>query len=280
MHIKKCSYLPDPVVLRESVVVEDGEHQSLVESVRIWQIFELEGKEKWKRTYKNDSIEIILKCIVKLHFFAFVGTGSIPYFPVWNVSNSYMYTIVSLYVSTYSQKPKPLQIKDNRLLGCFAEQLLNTVVKEPINKIYWKNGKALSNRVPKLNFEIIPKERIFRFLPKIFTSYGWTEHGWSWKLFFANFHILGPLGCLGWVVIHQNVKKLKSLHPNLEYHRVCTLVRFATPSTTSECAPPLEPKRGHIRRRVWVGGPNSGDWKKSSALCLLCGLNPNIPQKS
>jgi hypothetical protein len=33
-------------VLRESVVVEDGEHQSFVESVRIGQIFELEGKEK------------------------------------------------------------------------------------------------------------------------------------------------------------------------------------------------------------------------------------------
>ena len=27
------------------------------------------------------------------------------------------------------------------------------------------------------------------------------------KLFFANFQILGPLGCQGWVVIPQNVKK-------------------------------------------------------------------------
>jgi hypothetical protein len=31
--------------------------------------------------------------------------------------------------------------------------------------------------------------------------------------FFHNFQILGPLGCQRWVVIHQNVKKPKSLHP-------------------------------------------------------------------
>jgi hypothetical protein len=34
------------------------------------------------------------------------------------------------------------------------------------------------------------------------------------KNVFANFQILGPLGCQGWVVIPQNVKKKsKSLHP-------------------------------------------------------------------
>jgi hypothetical protein len=54
----------------------------------------------------------------------------------------------------------------------------------------------------KLNFETSPKKRIFRFLPKISAG-----HGWSWKIFFANFQILGPLGCQGWVVIPQNVKK-------------------------------------------------------------------------
>jgi hypothetical protein len=53
-----------------------------------------------------------------------------------------------------------------------------------------------------LNFEIIPKNRIFRFLPKISAG-----HAWSRKFFFANFQILGPLGCQGWVVIPQNVKK-------------------------------------------------------------------------
>jgi hypothetical protein len=54
----------------------------------------------------------------------------------------------------------------------------------------------------KSNFETRPKKRIFRFLPKISAG-----HGWSLKFFFANFQILGPLGCQGWVVIPQNVKK-------------------------------------------------------------------------
>jgi hypothetical protein len=39
-------------------------------------------------------------------------------------------------------------------------------------------------------------------LPKISAG-----HAWSWKIFFANFQILGPLGCQGWVVMPQNVKK-------------------------------------------------------------------------
>jgi hypothetical protein len=33
------------------------------------------------------------------------------------------------------------------------------------------------------------------------------------KKFFANFQILGPLGCQGWVVIPQNVKKVKITAP-------------------------------------------------------------------
>ena len=70
--------------------------------------------------------------------------------------------------------------------------------------------KICQTRLLTLNFEIIPKKRIFRFLPKISAG-----HAWSWKIFFANFQILGPLGCQGWVVIPQNVKKKsKSLHPN------------------------------------------------------------------
>ncbi len=65
----------------------------------------------------------------------------------------------------------------------------------------------------KLNFETRPKKRISRFLPKISAG-----HGWSWKFFFANFQILGPLGCQGWVVIPQNVKKVKITAPyTLQY---------------------------------------------------------------
>ncbi len=64
----------------------------------------------------------------------------------------------------------------------------------------------------KLNFETRPKKRIFWFLPKISAG-----HGRSRKIFFANFQILGPLGCQGWVVIPQNVKKKsKSLHPTVQ----------------------------------------------------------------
>jgi hypothetical protein len=33
------------------------------------------------------------------------------------------------------------------------------------------------------------------------------------KNFFANFQILEPLGCQGWVVIPQNVKKVKITAP-------------------------------------------------------------------
>jgi hypothetical protein len=32
-------------------------------------------------------------------------------------------------------------------------------------------------------------------------------------IFFANFQILGPLGCQGWVVISENVKKAKITAP-------------------------------------------------------------------
>jgi hypothetical protein len=33
------------------------------------------------------------------------------------------------------------------------------------------------------------------------------------KIFLANFQILGVLGCQGWVVIPQNVKKVKITAP-------------------------------------------------------------------
>ncbi len=38
--------------------------------------------------------------------------------------------------------------------------------------------------------------------------------------FFANFQILGPLGCQGWVVIPQNVKKVKITAPYCTYWRM------------------------------------------------------------
>jgi hypothetical protein len=52
------------------------------------------------------------------------------------------------------------------------------------------------------------------------------------------------------------------------------IVRIGIPSTASECVPPPEPKgKGHTRLRGGGGvGPDSDGWRKSLALCLLCGL--------
>jgi hypothetical protein len=61
----------------------------------------------------------------------------------------------------------------------------------------------------KLNFETRPKKAFSGFCQKFLQAMDEVEN-----FFFANFKILGPLGCQGWVVIPQNVKKTKSLHPN------------------------------------------------------------------
>jgi hypothetical protein len=42
------------------------------------------------------------------------------------------------------------------------------------------------------------------------------------------------------------------------------------PSLAGECAPPPSTGDTRLRVRGW-GSPNSDDWKKSLALCLLCG---------
>jgi hypothetical protein len=61
-----------------------------------------------------------------------------------------------------------------------------------------------------------------------------------------------------------------------EYYSVCPLVDLGLPHPfpASECAPPpLEPKgRGALSPagEGW-GSPNADDWRKSLALCLLCG---------
>jgi hypothetical protein len=98
-------------------------------------------------------------------------------------------------------------------------------IKDPINKTCWKIGKDLSNGLLKLNFKIIQKKCIFRFLPKISAS-----HGWSWKFFFAYFQILGPLGCQGCQGYLKMWKNSKSLHTTLhpsELH--CTLFIYTVP---------------------------------------------------
>ncbi len=64
------------------------------------------------------------------------------------------------------------------------------------------------------------------------------------------------------------------LHIYIEYHRVCPRVGIGDlplPLPQASVLLPPEPKRGHTRLRVrgW-GCPNSNDWRKSLALCLLC----------
>ncbi len=61
-----------------------------------------------------------------------------------------------------------------------------------------------------------------------------------------------------------------------EYHSVCPLVGIGTlPTPLSPASVPLPPRKGgHTRLRVrgWES-PNSDDWRKSLALCLLCGYD-------
>ncbi len=65
-----------------------------------------------------------------------------------------------------------------------------------------------------------------------------------------------------------------------EHHSVCPLVGIGTPPTpfpqASVPSPPPTPDQRvggggtRLRLRRW-GSPNSDDWRKSLALCLLCG---------
>jgi hypothetical protein len=67
----------------------------------------------------------------------------------------------------------------------------------------------------KFNFEITPtKKTHFLVFAKKFRR-PWKKL----KFFFASFQILGPLGCQGWVVIPQNVKKVKITTPY--YTTIC-----------------------------------------------------------
>ncbi len=96
--------------------------------------------------------------------------------------------------------------------------------KEFVKNIFVKLSLLfkLLNGAPKIKLWNHTKKSIFRFLPKFSTG-----HGWSWKYFFANFQILGPLGCQGWVVItkwNENVKKSQN-------H--CTLLSIHLPKTLS-----------------------------------------------
>jgi hypothetical protein len=66
-----------------------------------------------------------------------------------------------------------------------------------------------------------------------------------------------------------------------EYHSVFPLVgiRTLTPPHSPASVPlPPEPTGGRTRLRVWGWrSPNSDDWRKRLALCLLCAPTPYSP---
>jgi hypothetical protein len=84
----------------------------------------------------------------------------------------------------------------------------------------------------KLNFEISN----FLVLAKNFRR-PWMK----FKFFFATFQILGPLGCQGWVVIPQNVKKVKITAP------------YCTSSCTVVVLRPIQRKKAHSNPKRHVG---------------------------
>jgi hypothetical protein len=82
----------------------------------------------------------------------------------------------------------------------------------PLRILYIKHAekmvKICQKGLPKLNFETRPKKIHFPVFAKNF-----RRPLMKLKFFFANFQSLGPLGCQGWVVIPQNVKKVKITAP-------------------------------------------------------------------
>ncbi len=73
------------------------------------------------------------------------------------------------------------------------------------------------------------------------------------------------------------------VHIYLEYHSVCPLVRFGTPppslSRKRVCSAPRTKGGTHSLTGEGVGGPNSDDWRKSQAFCLLCGFEGRLDVK-
>jgi hypothetical protein len=74
--------------------------------------------------------------------------------------------------------------------------------KDSINKHAEKMVKICQTGLQKFNFEILPKNAFSGFCQKFPQAMDEVE-----QFFFAYFQILGPLGCQGWVVIPQIVKK-------------------------------------------------------------------------
>jgi len=143
--------------------------------------------------------------------------------------------------------------------------------------------KICQTGLQKLNFEILPKKRIFRFLPKISAG-----HGWSWKIFYANLQILGPLGCQGWVVIPQIVKKSQN-HCTLTSSSGTSSSGTFSSSTSSSCTSSSGTSRSCISSygpSTWLHPmqnlPHSPSWlgllqvQALQSLVVICNVPLNI----
>jgi hypothetical protein len=86
-----------------------------------------------------------------------------------------------------------------------------------------------------------------------------------------------------WKINYFNYLLFISFHSYLQHHSVCPLVKLGSlyPLSPKRVCFSPEPKGGggglHTRLRVrrW-GSPISDDWRKSLALCLLCGPFSNL----
>jgi hypothetical protein len=77
---------------------------------------------------------------------------------------------------------------------------------------------------------------------------------------------------------HQRSESIRYVHKVLiyiEHHSVCHPSELTPPPLLLQASVPSPPDQrvgGHTRLRLkGMGSPNSDDWRKSLALCLLCG---------
>ncbi len=77
--------------------------------------------------------------------------------------------------------------------------------------------------------------------------------------------------------LYSTVHHKVLIYTYIEHHSVCPLVGIGTPPTPLSQAMPSLPDQMDVehtrpRLRGW-GSPNSDDWRKSLALCLLCAVH-------
>ncbi len=137
-------------------------------------------------------------------------------------------------------------------------------IKDPINITCRKNGKDLSNGAP--------KNKIWNYTNYPVFANNFRNPWMKLNFFFANFQILGTLGCQGWVVIPQNVKKSEITAP----YWLC-LQSILGERKEDEGKSEKDGKRD---REMSGRGGGAVDLCLGSATCLalVLGLNKCIPK--